>query len=107
MGQFIVKLAGKYLVWSTIVDAPVSYGMDEAELREWIKDEYGEQGLRDLPARLARVEKKGTSALTYESAERTIWFNRAGPNETQLTVPQIIAEYITGPHTFSRAADAD
>jgi hypothetical protein len=95
MGQFIVKLGGKYLVWSTIVDAPITYGMDEAELQEWVKDEYGQQGLRDLPARMERVEQKGTSALTIESAERTVWFNRAGPGESQLTVEQIIEQYVT------------
>ena len=36
--------------------------MTEPELREWIKDEYGNQGLRELEQRMLRVREVGTSS---------------------------------------------
>lgn len=96
MGQFIVKLRDSYLVWSTIVDAPLTDGGTLDDLREWIGDEYGARGLAELPARLKRVEEKGTSALSEESAVSTIWLNRAGPNESTLTIEGIYRHFCLG-----------
>ena len=93
MGQFIVKLKEHYLIWSTIADAPLTYGMTRDELTEWTRDEYGKKGLEELPARLARVDAKGTSAHREESAVSTIWLNRAGPNESCLTIEGIYRHY--------------
>ncbi len=91
MGNPIVKLEGKYLVWSTVCDAPVTPGMTLGELEEYVRFRYGQQGLADLPARLARVEAKGTSSMDDSSAEETIWLNRAGADETCLSRSQIVA----------------
>lgn len=94
MGRYIVKLADRYLEWSSIVDAPVSYGMTLDELRAHVKDEQGNDGLRDLPRRLERVDAKGTSAHEDDSADDTIWLNRAGPAETILHREEIIEFYV-------------
>ncbi len=94
MGRFIVELApGKYVEWSSVVDAPVTYVMTETELVQYVREEYGEAGVRELPARMERVKAKGTNALTYKSADNVIRVNRAGPNETEITREQIIAQY--------------
>jgi len=98
MGRFIIKLIAPdatayYLEWSTISDAPVTYGMSLAEFRDWYCGFYGTEGYRDLEYRLARVAKYGTSSIEAETPEQMIIGNRAGPNETTLTMTEIIAEY--------------
>lgn len=94
MGDFIVKLADHYLIWSSIVDAPVTYGMTIGELTAYTRDEYGADGMRNLPKRLARVEAKGTSAFNSDSADDVMWPNRAGPGEIPLSKPEIIEWYV-------------
>ena len=100
MGRFIVKLRDRYFEWSTSVDAPVTYGMTADELREHIRDEYGNQGLRELPERLARVERTGCSAHDGRTAASVIRFNRAGDGETTLTEAQLWAAYAYPPNNM-------
>lgn len=95
MGRAIVKVADRYIVWSSVVDAPIATGMTLDELRKWYRDEYGAQGMRDLPARLERVDERGTSMMHHESATDTMWLNRAGKGETRLTLAQIVDFYVT------------
>ena len=63
--RYIIKLStprgDRYLEWSTIVDAPVTYGMPLDEFTAYYRDQYGAEGMRALPERMARVEAKGTS----------------------------------------------
>jgi hypothetical protein len=49
MPSYIIKLEDKYVVWSTIVDAPISRGMSKEKLSQYIEFHYGEGGLTDLP----------------------------------------------------------
>ncbi len=97
MPHYIVKLetpkGPRYLDWSTVVDAPVTYGMTLDAFKAWYRDEHGEQGMRTLPARLARVEANGTSDMTPTSAADLLSCNRAGEKEARLTVAEIIAKY--------------
>lgn len=97
MGTPIVKLTegerSWYLIWSSISDSPSTYGMSLAELHDYVRDEFGASGLRDLPERLERVERYGTSCLPATTAEELISFNRAGPGETTFTIAQIISHF--------------
>jgi hypothetical protein len=93
MGHYIIKIKDKYLVWSTVVDAPVTYGMTLDELKDYTKEEHGNAGVKKLTSRLTRVETKGTSSHIDTSMEDTVSYNRAGANETKLTVDQIYQEY--------------
>jgi hypothetical protein len=77
MGQAIVALEGFYLVWSSIVDAPITLGMTLEELQAWTRDEYGQRGLDGFDQRMARVDAKGTSSFDSESADDVMWLNRA------------------------------
>ena len=96
MSHFIIKLQEWYFNWSSVVDAPITYRMTLEELTAYIQFQYGEQGARELSKRLDRVERKGTSAFLYESAEEVISGNRAGENETELTLDEIIDQYQEG-----------
>jgi len=93
MPKFIVKLDEFYLEWSTIVDAPVSLGMPLSEFKAWYRGKYGSDGMNDLPGRLARVEKTGTSSHGGPPVDDLISGNRAGPDEDELTRDELIAAY--------------
>lgn len=99
MPSYIIKLTrgdeSRYLEWSTIVDAPVTYGMTLEQFMRWYKDQFGAKDFKEvLPERLTRVEAKGTSSLGW-TLEEVLSSNRAGPNETHLTYDQIWDEYCT------------
>lgn len=93
MGQFIVKLRNHYLIWSSVVDAPICVCENETDVAEYIREKYGNEGLRELPRRMERVKAKGTSAHDDDSALDTIWLNRAGPDESTLTILGIYLHY--------------
>ena len=92
MPKGIIKIKDKYFEWSTISDAPTTYSMSLEELHEYIKEEYGNVGLKDLPERLERVEKWGSSFIT-ENLNDTIRFNRAGDNEDNISKNKIYEKY--------------
>jgi len=97
MSRIIVKLDGKagprYLEWSTVVDAPVTFGMTLEEFRDYYRDEYGRRGMAELERRLARVEAQGSSAHEGSAAEDVIAGNRAGPNDRRLSRAEIYRAY--------------
>lgn len=93
MARFIVKIDGKYLEWSTVVDAPVTYGMTREEFEAYYRFNYGESWMEHLPERMARVEANGTSSFNCTSIEDVIAGNRAGDGEQELTLEQIAEKY--------------
>lgn len=98
MPRYIVKLTDPatsidyYMEWSTIVDAPVTYGMSLEEFKTYYKEEYGNQGMEGLDKRLERVEANGTSAQ-IDSYESFFNFNHAGENESPLNFEEILEQY--------------
>ena len=97
MPNFVIKNNDAYNIFSTIVDAPYfESALTLEQLRGWYKDQYGEQGMVELPARLERVDRTGSSALQGTLAD-LITTNRAGPNESTLSKSQFVAQYLTLP----------
>ena len=92
MGRYIIKIDDLYFEWSTIVDAPVTYGMLESELVKYIRDQYGLKGLVGLNDRLMRVKKTGTSAHGL-TLDELIEFNRAGDNEKSLSKEDLYKKF--------------
>lgn len=102
MPRYIVKLPcdGEdfFLEWSSIVDAPVTYGMTLEEFETYYKEMYGQQGMQNLPERMARVNESGTSdAISRDPVKEWLEYNRAGEDESQLTFEEIIDEYVRQP----------
>jgi hypothetical protein len=97
MGRYIIKLGPYYLEWSTIVDAPVTYGMTLDEFTEYYQAEYGLSAMAELPERLERVNRFGCSAKDGYSIDNLMSFNRAGPNETSLDRESIYEKYCRHP----------
>lgn len=98
MSNPIIHRDDVYNIWSTICDAPLfKEGCTLASLRAYIKQRYGEQGLEELPARLERAHKNGHSAYSGGSLEDLLICNRAGPNETELSFDDFVAQFLTLP----------
>lgn len=93
MGKYIVQRDGWYFEWSTVSDAPSTFGMRRGDFEAYYRDEYGRKGAEDLPSRLGRADAVGTSALDCASAEAVISCNRAGYGETKLTLDEIVQIY--------------
>ena len=93
MGKFIVKLGDFYFEYSTIVDAPTTFGMTLDDFKTYYQHQYGAEGMRGLGIRLKRLEKTGTSAFGDRDVDQTLAGNRAGPNETTLTPDEILRAY--------------
>lgn len=98
MGRFIIRLpcdgVDYYLEWSTVVDAPTTYGMTLEEFKEHYQEEYGKSGMRDLETRMGRVSETGTSAIGYNNVKEIIVGNRAGDGEKYLSLEKIVDKYI-------------
>ena len=97
MGRAIIKIKDLYFIWSTVVDAPVTYGMTEEQLYKYTKEEYGRTGLEQLPEDLKRVTQKGASWYGPYDLKYTLENNRAGPDESELTEEEIYDTYSTAP----------
>jgi hypothetical protein len=93
MGHTIVKIKNKYFLWSSIVDAPITYALSKRALTQEIKYQDGQSGLNALPERLERVEQKGTSSHVDRNLREAIGYNRAGPGEKRLSADEIYAMY--------------
>ena len=92
MSRSIIKIKDKYFEWSTISNSLCTYGLSLEELKEYIKEEYGNEGMGDLPDRLERVDKVGTS-FYGRTLETVLSCNRAGEDETEITADEIYERY--------------
>lgn len=99
MGRFICKIPYEgedyYLIWSSIVDAPVTFGMKLEEFTDFMREEEGQRYMKtEHSHRMERVDRFGTSIYRGESVEDLIILNRCGPQEQCLTLEDIIKKYI-------------
>lgn len=91
MPKYIVKHAcsdgvTRYMVWSTIVDAPLTFGCSLDEIFAFWREEYGERGVEAL--------RRSLEASGFDHLDAVIGGNRAGRDETRLTRQQIIDYYL-------------
>jgi len=91
MGKPIFILDGKFFVWSTVLDTPITPGLTMGQLEEFIFSEEGEIGLATLPARLDRVAEKGTSSQEHDSVEDLLFLNCMGQKGGRLPVDEALA----------------
>lgn len=79
MAWSIAEVQGKYCVWSSVVDAPISTFCDTVEE---LAPLVGWSG-RHLPI----------SRLRRRTEDQCVGFNRAGPGESQLSAAELLAKY--------------
>ena len=102
MARLIIKIHDDklnkdwYLEWSSIVDAPVTYGLELDEFKKYYKEEYGREGMSELQDRLDRVEKTGCSSRHGSTLDDILASNRAGEKEECLTKEQMLDKFCRG-----------
>lgn len=101
MVDFLVRFTdGKsecFMEWSTISDGPNTSPGTEADLRAYIKEQYGQVGMHKLDERIIRCRHRGHSLRGTESnssLEEALACNRAGKDETRMTVAQMVDYYL-------------
>lgn len=104
-GQHVVVKFGEdeYLFWSSVIDAPITYLMTQAEAYEYMDEatkldwsgaakkfrkEMGDK-------RKARLEKYGTTEMGFgrPSVESAVGGNKCGPNYENMTVDALRRKY--------------
>ena len=96
MSEYILHHDGKFILWSTIVDAPVmDFALAEADFRAYYLERFGSHNIHRLADRLDRAIAKGSSAFGPSTFDSEIVRNHAGPDGTCLTKAQIIARFFT------------
>lgn len=93
MGRCLIKIKDLYFEWSTVVDAPVTYGMTLDELKAYIKEERGNDGLKELPRHLENIDRQGTAMQTNYTLAELVANNRAGENEKRISLDAIYKRY--------------
>lgn len=92
MPQYICHHEGKYLLWSTVIDAPETYAGSEQDIRDHIREETGRQGLHDIEERLRRARETGTS-MRNSTLRDVVLYNHAGPDGEEITYDDVIRFY--------------
>lgn len=99
MARAIIKITDPvdnkayYLDWSTIVDAPVTWGMTLGEYKEYFKTEYP-KSINKLDEMLQRVELTGSSSkLAWMQLTSFLDLNFAGKDGEQLDLEGILHNY--------------
>lgn len=80
MSRYLVRIGTKYLLWSNIVDAPVTNLLTRQRMDEELAQRYGDERL------IERLYKNCR-------APEDVAYNRAGPEESCLTIEEITCEY--------------
>jgi len=96
MGRCVAKIGeDKYLMWSTVVDAPTTYIMSRQEMIDYMITNAVTQATDDAEQSLKRADENGTSwqAGSRQTFDDLIVANRAGKNEERLTKEELIEEY--------------
>lgn len=95
MPVHIIQHNNVFNVYTTIADGCYfESGLTLDELKEWYKEEYGNNGMMELDQRLERVLKKGTSAINDTDLKDTISCNRAGKNEEYMSYQKFIDKFL-------------
>lgn len=101
MPRVVAKLGpGQYIVWSTVVDAPVSYVYDSFDdaARDWADDSpaWGRRSDSDIAWMNTTGRKNceaGGCSVSRWTLKDLLACNRAGKDETEMTLDEILSAY--------------
>ena len=98
MGEIICHHEGRYNIYSTISDSfyfEASISLEE--LTKWVKEEYGNSGLRELDHRLERAHRNGHSgrSMLEGTLEDFVGCNRAGEDEENLSYEECLRRFLS------------
>lgn len=96
MAYLILHHDGAYNLYNQVSDGPVyRQALTLQQLKVAIRLLHGEAGPYDLPNRLERAHKFGSSGLHDTTLAQAIAANRAGRSERTLSLSEFIKEYLT------------
>lgn len=91
MPSYIIHHEGAFNMYTTIADgACFESALTREQLEHWYQQEFGRNGMHDLPERIERAIAKGCSAHIESSLESCIQCNCEG-----LGLEDFIAKYLT------------
>lgn len=94
MPRCIVKIdENKYIEWTTVCDAPTTFIMNRDEMLSYLNAQDSERSFDENRKRLDRADLHGTSFHAPTSLKQIISGNRAGKDEKEITIDQIIEKY--------------
>jgi hypothetical protein len=99
MGKVIFKVDDngeeRFLVWSSMVDAPVVFACTAKEIVDDFVEEAAERARDEAKAMIERAREHGSSSRTgYNTLADVVCVNRAGPSESALTEDEIMEFYV-------------
>jgi len=86
----------RYNIYCTVSDGfyfESSLNIDQ--LKYFIKEEYGDDGINNLSGRLDRAHKTGTSSIHGDDLESLLCCNRAGLDEKKLSIEQCVNNFLS------------
>ena len=96
MPTYIIHKDGVYNFYSSVVDTCMFVsGLTLDQVKQWYKEEYGNHGMRDLPERLDRAHRKGTSCRLHSNLREFLVCNRAGKDEAELPYEEFVEQFLT------------
>ncbi len=89
--KFATPEGERYLIWSTVVDAPITFGLPLDEFEDYIRETQDQEDARYFrDVLLPRLEHNTTTSQMEPTVEELVTFNRAGIDQTTLTLEQIV-----------------
>jgi hypothetical protein len=85
MEYFIVRHDGEFALWGCVVDAPLTFGMGEAQLATFVRHFAGENALKKLPEKIEHAVKPGSAAF-----DDLVASNRAGQDGRRLSGEELV-----------------
>jgi hypothetical protein len=85
----------RFLVWSSTVDAPITFACTAEEVTKMFVEEAREDATRMVQDMIERTLATGSSSrMGYNTLADVAGANRAGPNESTLTEDEIVEFYV-------------
>jgi len=99
MGEAVFKVDDngeeRFLVWSSIVDAPTVFACTAQEIIDYFVEEAARRAREDAKAMVERARQTGSSSrMGYSTIADVVCVNRAGPGESALTEDEIMEFYV-------------
>jgi hypothetical protein len=95
MPTYIIHKDSAYNFFTTVADgACYEEALTLEQVHEVTKEEYGNEGLKQLPERLKRAHETGCSGRHW-TLDDCIESNRQGPDEAQMPREEFIRRYLT------------
>ncbi len=96
MANIICHNDGRYNIYTTISDGfRFVESLDLNQLKIYIRNRYGSEGVKNLPERLDRAHKNGHSRVPGGKLEDLLRLNRAGKNEKRLSFTECIKQFLS------------